>query len=264
MDGYARRDVLAVLGIAGLGAALPRGVAGGAHAPPLPARPGFRHDLERAQAVVGASHGNLDRVRELVNEQPALAKASWDWGFGDWESALGAASHTGRREIAEFLIAHGARPTIFSSAMLGEIDVVRAHVEARPETGRIHGPHGISLIRHAQAGGDRAELVTEYLLERLGPDETEMGIAADTELAERYAGRYVDPAASEVVMTVAADRFLTIGPGETAYSRVLRVSGDIFHPTGAPAVRVDFDVVDGRARSVTIIDGPDRWTLRRA
>jgi hypothetical protein len=264
MESCGRRDVLAVLGLVGARVIMPEVAAGAEPTPRLPARPGFRHDLERAQAVVGASHGNFDRVRELVLEQPALAKASWDWGFGDWESALGAASHTGRREIAEFLIAQGARPTIFSSAMLGELDVVRAHVEARPETVRIHGPHGISLLRHAQAGGDRAERVVEYLSERVAPEEGGIGLAADAALAERVAGRYVDPSAPDVVLTVAADRFLTIGPGETAYSRVLPVSEDVYHPTGAPAVRVRFEVVGGRAEAVTIVDGPDRWRLERA
>ncbi|HEY7476157.1 MAG TPA: hypothetical protein VH679_14155 [Vicinamibacterales bacterium] len=65
--------------------------------------------------VVAVSHGNLARLRELVDRQPSLARASWDWGFGDWESALGAASHVGNREIAEYLLSKGARPTIFSA-----------------------------------------------------------------------------------------------------------------------------------------------------
>src|SRR3954451_11330466 len=51
--------------------------------------------------MVSVSHGNIKRVRELVEARPALAKAAWDWGFNDWESALGAASHVGNREIAE-------------------------------------------------------------------------------------------------------------------------------------------------------------------
>ena len=56
----------------------------------------FPHqDPERVREVVSVSHGNFERVRELVEESLALAKAEWDWGFGDWESALGAASHTG-------------------------------------------------------------------------------------------------------------------------------------------------------------------------
>ena len=46
---------------------------------------------ELAHEMVTVSHGNLKRVRELVGEKPSLAKAAWDWGFGDWETALGAA-----------------------------------------------------------------------------------------------------------------------------------------------------------------------------
>ena len=37
---------------------------------------------------------------------PALARASWDWGYGDWETPIDAASHVGNRAIAEFLIAN--------------------------------------------------------------------------------------------------------------------------------------------------------------
>src|SRR5688572_23370011 len=56
--------------------------------------------------VVGASHGNIDKVKELISRRPELAGAAWDWGFGDWETALGAASHVGRRDIAELLISY--------------------------------------------------------------------------------------------------------------------------------------------------------------
>src|SRR5262245_50125407 len=55
-------------------------------------------DMVRETVIV--SHGNAKRVRELVDAHPALARAAVDWGFGDWEDALGAASHTGNREIA--------------------------------------------------------------------------------------------------------------------------------------------------------------------
>ena len=59
-----------------------------------------RQDPNAVQDIVRFAHFNLDKVKELVSARPALAKASWDWGFGDWESALGAASHVGRRDIA--------------------------------------------------------------------------------------------------------------------------------------------------------------------
>src|SRR5262245_22599514 len=50
-------------------------------------------DPDLAREVVGKSHRDLDGIKRLVEKRPALAKATWDWGFGDWETALGAASH---------------------------------------------------------------------------------------------------------------------------------------------------------------------------
>ena len=78
-------------------------------------------DDETASEVVGKSHSDFDKVKALVTKRPELARASWDWGFGDWESALGAASHMGRRDIAELLISFGARPTIFTYAMFTNV-----------------------------------------------------------------------------------------------------------------------------------------------
>lgn len=74
-------------------------------------------DDEIVSSIVGASHSNFDKVKELVTKRPELARATWDWSFGDWETAIGAASHVGRRDIAELLIDHGARPDIFTFAM---------------------------------------------------------------------------------------------------------------------------------------------------
>lgn len=102
--------------------------------------------------VVGASHFNLDRVRELVEPRPELARASWDWAFGDFETALGAASHVGRRDIAAYLMEKGARPNIFTYAMLGSLEAVRAMIQATPGIQSVYGPHGISLLSHAKAG----------------------------------------------------------------------------------------------------------------
>src|SRR4029450_11883086 len=120
--------------------------------------------------MVGASHVNLPRVKELLAIHPTLAKASWDWGFGDWEDALGAASHVGSREIAFLLIEHGARPTIFSAAMLGQLDVVKAFIAASPGIEATPGPHSITLLSHAKAGGTQAEAVTAYLKTLAGAD----------------------------------------------------------------------------------------------
>jgi hypothetical protein len=89
--------------------------------------------------------------------------ACWDWGGGDWETALGGAAHTGSRAVALFLLERGARMDIFAAAMLGELDLVRAVLTAHPEHRRALGPHGIPLLAHAQVGGEPALPVVEFL-----------------------------------------------------------------------------------------------------
>ena len=121
------------------------------------------HDPDVAREMVSVSHGNVARVRELLAGRPALANASWDWGYGDWESALGAASHVGNQEIARLLLAAGARPSIFSAAMLGHLETVKAFVLASPGIQKTRGPHGLTLLSHARAGGAAAADVVKYL-----------------------------------------------------------------------------------------------------
>jgi hypothetical protein len=263
----ARRRFLASMAVLGVPMVAPTSVSG-MTAPRRREEAAFpQNDPTRVQAVVGSSHGNFDAVRELVTEQPALAKASWDWGFGDWETALGAASHTGRRPIAEFLIAHGAQPTIFSAAMLGDVDTVRAFLTADETLFRLHGPHGISLLAHARGGGADAQRVVDYLVDRFGADEEPAGLAGDADMEARYGGRYrfdTDPP-TEIGVAV-RNGFLLVGAGEQPNSRVRAVSDEVhsFHPVGAAAVRLRFDVVDGRARALTIVDGPLTITGARA
>lgn len=105
---------------------------------------------------VGAAHGNLERTRELLGNEPGLLNATWDWKAGDFETALGGAGHMGRRDIAEHLIAQGARMDLFVAAMLGELPIVRAYLAAHPAMIGSKGPHGITLLAHAKAGGERA------------------------------------------------------------------------------------------------------------
>ena len=125
-----------------------------------------RIDAADVEAFVGNAHGNLDEVQRLLERVPALINAAWDWGGGDWETALGAASHMGRKDIAEFLIERGARVDIFAAAMLGAVDAVRALLDAFPPLLHASGPHGIPLRAHAEKG--EASRVLALLDERGG------------------------------------------------------------------------------------------------
>ncbi len=216
--------------------------------------------------VVGASHARIDRVRELLAEHPALAKAAWDWGFGDWETALGAASHTGNREIAALLIEHGARPDIFTFAMLGQLDVVRAFVAASPGIQRLHGPHGITLLKHAEAGGESSAPVVEFLKQLGDADVGQVSRPLPPEWSDRYLGEYAyGPGPSERFSILAARRGgLAIRRGADGNPLQLFHQGDhAFHPTGAPAVAIRFDVQGESVTGLRVTDGPVRVVAAR-
>ncbi len=120
-------------------------------------------DPKLVEEFVGVSHGNFERVKELLAQEPALINATWDWGGGDFETALGAASHMGNKAIANFLLEHGARIDIFAAAMLGKLEIVKAALSIYPDAIDIPGPHGIPLTDHAEAGGEEAKAVLDYL-----------------------------------------------------------------------------------------------------
>ncbi|MBA2125896.1 hypothetical protein DLM45_06620 [Hyphomicrobium methylovorum] len=122
---------------------------------------------ELVSEFVRKAHSDIDRVRELLAIEPKLVNASWDWGGGDFESGLGAAAHTGGRDMALLLIEHGARLDIFAAAMLGRLDIVKTALEAYPQAAKAPGAHGIPLLTHAKMGGEPARAVYEYL-ESLG------------------------------------------------------------------------------------------------
>ena len=206
------------------------------------------------EAVV-ASHGNVKRIRELVDAHPALARAAYDWGFGDWEDCLGAASHVGNREIAEYLIAKGARPTLFSATMLGQLATVKAFIAAQPGAQRIPGPHSIPLLAHAKAGGAAAAPVYTYL-ESLGDAGGPTSEPISDEEKAALVGSYVfgRGPADRIEITLDKGALMLLRQG-MPFARGLRHLGNReFHPAGASAVRVKF-ATSGGATTLTVTDG---------
>lgn len=223
-------------------------------------------EASEVNAFVGAAHTQLDRVTEMLAARPDLAKANWDWGFGDWESALGAASHVGRRDIAEVLMAHGARPNLFTLAMLGKVDAVRAICTAAPGIQRTLGPHDITLMRHALAGKNEAEDVVAYLTQLGGADEQPASEPLDESAASLYFGRYAPAGTVDTTFVVGwheRQQKVTFQRDE-ATSRALFYLGDhTFRPAGSKAVRLTFEVIEGLSLSLTIQDGEFTLPARR-
>jgi hypothetical protein len=224
-----------------------------AQAPALP--PTFpTQEPELAREMVGASHGNIAKVKELLAKHRTLALASWDWGFGDWEDALGAASHVGNREIAALLIAHGARPSIFSAAMLGQLDVVKGFIAASPGIEATHGPHGITLMRHAAAGGANAQAVVDYLKTLPDADRPASSQPLAPESRAALAGEY-ESGADRFTVAIHSSGALTFARTGGSPRNLMHVGDLAFFPVGAPAVRIRF-AGSGAATIVTVHD-PD-------
>lgn len=159
--------------------------------------PGARPDPldgELVHEFVRVAHGDLERTRRMLDEEPRLIRATWDWGGGDFETALGGAGHMGRRDIAGFLLERGATFDLFPAAMLGRLAAVRAVLETQPSLIHVPGPHGIPLVAHARAGGAEAEAVLAYLLEfeQAHPQTVDSAdaVEAASALGGVYAGVY--------------------------------------------------------------------------
>lgn len=262
MTHLSRRSFLASVPVGLSTAALDAGPSAAAAGDPPSSFP--TQDADLVREMVAVSHGNIARVKELVGRQQTLAKASYDWGFGDWETALGAASHVGNRDIAEFLLANGARPSIFSAAMLGQLDVVKAFVTAAPGVQRIKGPHSITLLRHAIAGGAAAKPIVDYLTSVGGADERIVEKPMTAEERARLAGTYVFGASARDRMdvTVNKDTLMIARTGGTARG-LMHLGSFEFCPVGAENVRVRFAEAGG-TWTLTIHDPDLVLTARRS
>lgn len=232
-------------------------------------------DDESVSAVVGAAHSNLEKVKTLVNNRPELANAAWDWGFGDWESALGAAAHMGRKDIAEFLMSHGARPNHFTFAMLGEVAALKAMIAARPGLQRVPGPHGIPLLQHAKHRFWHKDITPEdkkkveetiAYLETIGDaDETTKSLEMTEATKEIYVGNYRFGTGEEEVFEVTLNRrkMLSIARKGTFGRSLHNVSEHRFTVGGAPSVHVTFVIKNGKALSLAVHEPEPLVTAKR-
>lgn len=124
---------------------------------------------------VTAGHGNFDKTKQMLAETPNLLYATNDWGKGDFETALEGAGHVGNKEIANWLIEKGARTNLFVLTMLGKTAIVKSFLEAYPSFINAKGPHGFTLLHHAQKGGEEAKELLDYFKSK-GQKETRISL----------------------------------------------------------------------------------------
>lgn len=218
---------------------------------------------EVVSEVVGKSHFDLDRVRQLVDKRPELSRATWDWGFGDWESAIGAASHVGRRDIIQYLLSKGAKANIFTFATLGAYEAVKSMVEFYPGIQENYGPHGISLLEHAQAGlrmqakmtsneiSDSKKLIN--YLEGLG-NASGTKFPELTVEKEKFLGdyKYGDGTHEGFSVKLNMRKMLTLGAIGKFGGALYKVKDYEFRYNKLPSVSISFQFENDKVKSLTV------------
>ena len=130
----------------------------------------------------------------------------------------------------------------------------------------IPGPHGITLLAHAQmrlrrqnvegVEKEQQEALVAYL-ETLG-DANNKATSLDisTKEQQQFLGKYIFGKGADEYFEVTLNSRGMLFMGRGVYTgRILhRTDAYQFAPSGAPSVRIQFDVLDGVAQSVTIHD----------
>lgn len=113
-------------------------------------------NTETIREFVIAAHHDLPRVETMLAENPGLLRAQFDWGEGGFEEGIQAAAHVGNRPIAEFFLRQGVPSNICVAAMRGQVEEVRAFLQADPALANARGAHEITVMFHAAMSGETA------------------------------------------------------------------------------------------------------------
>ncbi|HKA51122.1 MAG TPA: ankyrin repeat domain-containing protein [Candidatus Dormibacteraeota bacterium] len=128
-------------------------------------------DQATVEQCVGSAHGDLDRVRQLVERHPGLVNARARWN----ETPIEAAAQLGRKDIIEYLLSKGASLDFFTACVLGRRDVVEVELARDPARAQARGVHGLPSLYFAAIGGQPE--IADLLLAR-GADVNDASQAA--------------------------------------------------------------------------------------
>jgi hypothetical protein len=150
--------------------------------------------------------------------------------------------------------------------MLGQLDVVKAFVAARPGVQRTLGLHGITLMAHAKAGGPDAAQVVKYL-EGVG-DADRRPPTAPLDPADRDAivGRYVFGPGPRDHFDIDLSNTGQVGiarPG-TVRRGMGHTGALVFFPAGVPSLKIAFARAAGKVTHMTLAEPDEYLTAKRA
>ena len=224
------------------------------------------YSAELIKTIVAVAHFDLNKLKDLIDPHPHLVKSAWDWGFGDWETPLGAACHMGRRDVAEYLLSKGAAPSLFSWVLFGDLHMVQQTLEHQPGIQRVAGPHSISVVAHARMGGKQSEPILQYL-RSLKDADSARPIALSDEDRTSICGTYRFGARASQRVEVIDDvrpyqnNPMYTYPPQLNWTRqgtmgrpLFHVGNKVFYPAGAPSVEIRFEP-HTQAEIMTVRDG---------
>ena len=102
--------------------------------------------------LVGNAHGNLARVKEILDEHPELINLAAVWK----ETPVEAATQMGNRPIIDYLVSRGAPVDFFTMLVLAQLEKVRTELRAKPELAQARGVHDLPVLYFAAIGGSVA------------------------------------------------------------------------------------------------------------
>lgn len=129
-------------------------------------------DLQNA--VTGCSHGQLDRLRTLVAEDPRLVYAL----STDDELAIEACAHTGNQDIIRFHLDHGAPLSLPTAVSLGDAEAIRFLLDRDPRLIHERGAHDFPVMWYVALGTGRAEIAELLHGHGVEPDQESVGTTA--------------------------------------------------------------------------------------
>jgi ankyrin repeat protein len=106
-------------------------------------------DQALVDELVGNCHGNLARVKQILDEHPELINASATWK----ETPVEAATQMGNRAIIDYLVGRGAPVDFFTALVLAQVERVRADLDADPGLAQSRGVHDLPALYFAAIGG---------------------------------------------------------------------------------------------------------------
>lgn len=121
--------------------------------------------------VTGNSHGNIKRVRELVEGDPRLVFSI----STDDELAIEASAHMGNHDLMRFHLDHGAPMSLPTAVSLGDLEGIERLLEQDPDLVHERGAHDFPVMWYVVTGGASIE-VAEFVTARgVGIEQESVG-----------------------------------------------------------------------------------------